>query len=409
MSMLGGIEMEYRRNTVMPWVTFAASVLFTLSYVVMTVSLQNNLDRTFSIVSLLVTGVLSLAVIVLALITGKINKACDPLFERAEAVSARYTFLAVVIAVLPLLLQVLFFAVIPDAEELAQDYPARVSLIITILTIYVTGAPLLLLALRRVPKMKIEKRTPTFSFLFLCLMSMCGLCLIGVIIGLPFELVLTVPFQGDEPSQSNIAEIISSTTLIERVLVIGILGPIFEELIFRKLLVERTIKYGETFSIILSGFMFGLFHGNFQQFFFATLIGMLFAFIFIRTGNVIYPILLHMTVNLTTSIVTASMYIKLMPYMDELEHLEDLPADIQLTAVALVMWMLLLFAIAVTGIVLFCVFNNRFKPYKAPGEPRTVAIIGKCVHSPLFWSFVVICLGDFGASYLPDIVKTITG
>lgn len=402
--------MEYKRNAVMPWVTFAAALMYSISYVVLIVALKNDMDRTISLVSLFASGAFALAAIVLALITGKINKACDPLFERAEAVSARYTVLAVVISILPLIFELLMYAVIPNAEELIEEYPARMSLIITILTIYVTGAPVLFLALRKVPKMKIEKRTPTISFLFLCLMSMCGLCLIGTLIGLPFELVLTQPFEsGDEISQSNIAEIISSTTLLERVLVIGIIGPIFEELIFRKLLIERTIRYGETFSIILSGFMFGLFHGNFQQFFFATLLGMLFAFVFIRTGKIIYPILLHMTVNLTTSIVTASMYIKLLPYMDVIDDFEGLPTDIRIVAVALVMWMMFLGIIAVTGIVLFCIFNKRFKPYKAPGEPATGKIIGKCVHSPLFWSFVVVCLADFGTSYLPDIVKTIIG
>jgi len=402
--------MEYKRNAAMPWVTFAAALMYSISYVVLIVTLKDDLDRMVSIVSLFATGAFALVTIILALITSKINKVCDPLFERAEAVSARYTVLAIIVTVFPLILEVLMYAVIPDAEELAEEYPARISLIITILTIYVTGTPLLLLTLRKVPKMKIEKRNPTISFFFLCLMTMCGLCLVGTLIGLPIELVLTKPFEsGDEISQSNIAEIISSTTLLERVLVIGIIGPVFEELIFRKLLIERTIRYGETFSIILSGFMFGLFHGNFQQFFFATLIGMLFAFLFIRTGKIIYPILLHCTVNLTTSIVTASMYIKLLPYWDVIDDFEELPTDIQLVAIALVLWMMFLGMIAVTGLILYCVFYKKFKPYKAPDEPATGMIISKCVHSPLFWSFVVVCLGDFGTAYLPDIVKTIIG
>ena len=402
--------MEYKRNKVLPWITFAVSLIFSISYVVLIVALKVDLDININRISLITAGVTGLAAIVLALVTGRINKVCDPLFERTEAVSARYTVLAVILAMLPLALEVLFLYVVPDAEDLIDEYSAQVSLIITIITIYATGFPLLLLALRRVPKMKIEKRKPELSFLLISLLSMCGLCLIGTLIGLPFEFALTLPFQGDESSQNAIAEILSSTTLLERVAIIGIIGPLFEELLFRKLLVERTIKYGETFSIILSGFMFGLFHGNFQQFFFASLIGMLFAFIFIRTGNIIYPVLLHMTVNLTTSIVTASLYIKLLPYMDvieDMDNLQDLPEDALMVFMVLIMWMLFLFLLAVTGITVFCVFNKRFKPYKAPGEPGTGKIVGTFVRSPMFWSFVVVCLGDFGTSYLPDIVNSI--
>ena len=45
-----------------------------------------------------------------------------------------------------------------------------------------------------------------------------------------------------------------------------ICAPILEEYIFRKLIVDRTVKYGQGVAIVLSGLMFGLFHGNLNQF-----------------------------------------------------------------------------------------------------------------------------------------------
>jgi hypothetical protein len=150
--------------------------------------------------------------------------------------------------------------------------------------------------------------------------------------------------------------------------------------------------------------MFGLFHGNFQQFFFASFVGMLFAFVFIRTGRVIYTILMHMTVNLTTSVVTTTLYIKLLPYIDDADNLTEMPYDIQLLFLTLTFWMLLLGMIGVTGFILLIVFRKRFKPYKSPDEPSFGKIIGNSLSSPLFWCFIVIQMGQFASSYLPDIV-----
>lgn len=54
---------------------------------------------------------------------------------------------------------------------------------------------------------------------------------------------------------------------------ISIIGPIFEEILFRKILIDKTIKYGARISIIISALLFGLFHGNVNQFFYAFLMG----------------------------------------------------------------------------------------------------------------------------------------
>jgi hypothetical protein len=76
------------------------------------------------------------------------------------------------------------------------------------------------------------------------------------------------------------------------------LAPIFEELIFRKFLIDRTYKYGERNAIILSGLMFGLFHTNLGQFFYAFIIGAIFAWVYIRTGNILYSMSMHLLINL---------------------------------------------------------------------------------------------------------------
>ena len=76
-----------------------------------------------------------------------------------------------------------------------------------------------------------------------------------------------------------------------------ILAPIMEEFVFRKVMVDRTIVYGDKAAVLLSGLMFGLFHGNFHQFFYAFGLGCILAYVYIRTGNLKYNIMLHMAVN----------------------------------------------------------------------------------------------------------------
>lgn len=112
-----------------------------------------------------------------------------------------------------------------------------------------------------------------------------------------------------------------------------------------------------------------------------------------------------MTVNLATSVVTASLYIKLMPYIEDNSDVMSMPSDVQLLFFVLCLWILFLGAVALTGLVLLFVFNKKFKPYKTPDEPSVGMIIGNCLKSPLFWSYIVIELGQFGSAYLPDIVN----
>ncbi|MEE3399376.1 MAG: CPBP family intramembrane glutamic endopeptidase, partial [Eubacterium sp.] len=73
--------------------------------------------------------------------------------------------------------------------------------------------------------------------------------------------------------------------------------PILEELAYRKLLIDKLGQYNKRYAIILSGVMFGLFHTNLHQFFYATIIGFLFAYIYTISGRVRYTMILHMTFN----------------------------------------------------------------------------------------------------------------
>ena len=77
-----------------------------------------------------------------------------------------------------------------------------------------------------------------------------------------------------------------------------ILGPIAEELTFRGLTYDRMKRYlGVPWSIIISSLMFGIYHANMIQFIYATLIGLLLAFYYEKSGSLIVPVIGHMAMN----------------------------------------------------------------------------------------------------------------
>lgn len=75
-------------------------------------------------------------------------------------------------------------------------------------------------------------------------------------------------------------------------------GPIAEEIIFRYLLAGRLARYGQAPAAFVSALLFGLFHTNLSQFFYAFALGILFAYAYFRTGHFWVPCLLHILANL---------------------------------------------------------------------------------------------------------------
>lgn len=83
-----------------------------------------------------------------------------------------------------------------------------------------------------------------------------------------------------------------------------VVAPILEELIFRKLLLERLRGLGDVSAVLLSALAFSLFHLNLYQMLYAFVLGMVFACVVLVTGSVRDPILLHMIIN-GTSVLTS--------------------------------------------------------------------------------------------------------
>lgn len=82
----------------------------------------------------------------------------------------------------------------------------------------------------------------------------------------------------------------------------AIVAPICEELIYRKLLLGSLRPMGDTPAILVSSLIFGLAHGNFDQFAYAALSGLVFGVIAVRYKSIVPTILLHVANNLLVSV-----------------------------------------------------------------------------------------------------------
>ncbi len=101
-------------------------------------------------------------------------------------------------------------------------------------------------------------------------------------------------------SYSGIDSFISGKPLWLSFVIMVILAPIAEELLFRRGVTEALRPWGWKTAILLGGLFFGLFHGNLEQFFYAALFGMLLGYVYLYTGKLRYTIILHMAVNSVT-------------------------------------------------------------------------------------------------------------
>lgn len=83
-------------------------------------------------------------------------------------------------------------------------------------------------------------------------------------------------------------------------IMICILAPIFEEILFRGIILKGMLNknINPTYAIIISGFIFGAAHLNPWQFIGAGLLGSIFGFIYYRTKSLVLPIILHALNNI---------------------------------------------------------------------------------------------------------------
>ncbi|MCM1418800.1 MAG: CPBP family intramembrane metalloprotease [Bacteroides sp.] len=77
----------------------------------------------------------------------------------------------------------------------------------------------------------------------------------------------------------------------------ALIAPVFEEFAFRGVLLQTLKPYGNGLSILFSGILFGVYHGNLSQCFYATAIGIALGYLANVTGSLVPTTVIHILVN----------------------------------------------------------------------------------------------------------------
>lgn len=92
-----------------------------------------------------------------------------------------------------------------------------------------------------------------------------------------------------------------NTSIVWMILWTAVTAPLVEELICRGLIYRRLRDYtGIWPSVVISGLMFGLYHGNVVQAIYASILGCLMAILLEISGSLWASILFHMGANLVS-------------------------------------------------------------------------------------------------------------
>ncbi len=170
-----------------------------------------------------------------------------------------------------------------------------------VFAMYVIALPIFYLIVRKMTgAFRTKSRMRAKEFLILFVIGEC-LMMVGSLIGNAVNGFIGA-LMGREITDTT-TELIEGSPIYLILIVAVIIGPIVEEFIFRKLLMDKLGMYGDRLAIIVSAVAFGLFHGNLYQFFYAALLGLLLAYMYARTSNVWYPIVMHMLLNFFGSII----------------------------------------------------------------------------------------------------------
>ncbi len=217
----------------------------------------------------------------------------------AKRAFSRIGFALCVILVIATVLSALWFG-IPGAL-FAEDHWFNTSSdwmwLGMMVPMYLVAVPLGALTVRKLPAQKPQDQKLSLKS-FLVFVPMC-VCLMygGNLIGTVLAQLLS-----GGTAENVVADVAMDNSPLKVVAMVAF-APLAEEWFCRKLIIDRTRQYGEKIAVFLSAFVFGLLHQNLYQFFYAFGLGLIFAYIYIRTGRLRYSVLLHAFINFMGSVV----------------------------------------------------------------------------------------------------------
>ena len=107
--------------------------------------------------------------------------------------------------------------------------------------------------------------------------------------------VFTMLFSNNYVAESQAA--MEELPLVLQLIFVAVIPAVSEEFMFRGIFLGGYRRQGVLFGAVISGVVFGLFHLNFNQFFYACMLGIAFAVLLEFTGSIFYCMLGHFFIN----------------------------------------------------------------------------------------------------------------
>lgn len=280
-----------------------------------------------------------------------------------------------------------------------------VQIVISAISMYGVAFPVAALLMRLIPKQgRPGGETWSAMQLAACLVICIGIGFVGILLSQFVDVVFPSGGDGVQPE-----DMMTGAGMLLNIAMVVFAAPVVEELLYRKMLIDRIAAYGDGVSVVVSGLLFGLAHGNFSQFFYAFGLGALFAYVYIKTGHIGYTIGFHMFFNLIGGVFTVELNKGLMEVRDpagmvaRLEQLfgVDLGPVVPLVCSALLtVYLVMSVVCAVGGLVIL--ISRRKEIVFRPGEKPMVwgRRFSAVVLNPGVILYLLLCAGLFRMSSL---------
>ena len=102
---------------------------------------------------------------------------------------------------------------------------------------------------------------------------------------------------------NSVNKLFSDFSIVNIIIIVAV-APVLEELVFRKFIIDRTAVYNEKCAVLFSALCFSLFHVNLFQSFYTFAVGLIWGYVYVRSGKIHYTIIMHSVMNLFGGVIS---------------------------------------------------------------------------------------------------------
>lgn len=168
--------------------------------------------------------------------------------------------------------------------------PTMYKSILGLMILYGLGLVVLLRIIKDIPSYNIQRNRIPFRVIIKCFLLQFTALVASGIIAYGIALMKNTEISNQMNSKSPYM-----------LFVILVFSPIAEEFVFRKLFADKLLQYGEELYIFASSFCFAIVHLvsiGIPQMIYTFILGIIWSYLYVKSGNLLIPIVLHSLSNL---------------------------------------------------------------------------------------------------------------